>query len=73
MAKLPINDGETFARWLLNEFREKNETVMIAPGEGFYSTPGRGKNEVRLAYVIEAPKLERAAHLLLTALDRFQG
>ena len=73
MAKLPISDGETFARWLLNEFRENNETVMIAPGEGFYSTPGRGKNEVRLAYVIEAPKLERAAHLLLTALERFKG
>jgi aspartate aminotransferase len=73
MAKLPISDGETFARWLLNEFSEKNETVMIAPGEGFYCTPGRGKNEVRLAYVIEAPKLERAARLLLTALDRFQG
>jgi aspartate aminotransferase len=73
MAKLPISDGETFARWLLNEFSEKGETVMIAPGEGFYSTPGRGKDEVRLAYVIEAPKLERAARLLLTALDRFQG
>lgn len=73
MAKLPISDGETFARWLLNEFSENNETVMIAPGEGFYSTPGRGKNEVRLAYVIEAPKLERAARLLLTALDQFKG
>ncbi len=73
MAKLPIADGETFARWLLNEFNEENETVMIAPGEGFYSTPGRGKNEVRLAYVIEAPKLERAAKLLLKALDRFNG
>jgi aspartate aminotransferase len=73
MAKLPISDGETFARWLLNEFNEKNETVMIAPGEGFYGTKGRGKNEVRLAYVIEASKLERAARLLLIALDRFKG
>ena len=73
MVKLPIADGETFARWLLNEFSENNETVMIAPGEGFYSTPGRGKNEVRLAYVIEAPKLERAARLLLKALDQFKG
>lgn len=73
MAKLPITDGETFARWLLNEFNENNETVMIAPGEGFYSTPGRGKNEVRLAYVIEASKLERAARLLLTALEQFKG
>ncbi|MCU0275293.1 MAG: pyridoxal phosphate-dependent aminotransferase [Acidobacteria bacterium] len=73
MAKLPIEDGETFARWLLNEFNDRNETVMIAPGEGFYSTPGKGKDEVRLAYVIEAAKLERAARLLLIALDKFCG
>jgi aspartate aminotransferase len=73
MAKLPISDGETFARWLLNEFSDNNESVMIAPGEGFYSTPGMGKNEVRLAYVIEASKLERAARLLLTALEQFKG
>ena len=73
MAKLPIQDGEIFARWLLNEFSDNNETVMVAPGEGFYKTLGRGKDEVRLAYVIEAPKLERAARLLLLALDRFKG
>jgi aspartate aminotransferase len=73
MAKLPIRDGETFARWLLNEFSDNGETVMIAPGEGFYSTPGKGKDEVRLAYVIEAAKLERAARLLLIALDKFKG
>jgi aspartate aminotransferase len=73
MAKLPIQDGEIFARWLLNEFSDNNETVMIAPGEGFYKTPGRGKDEVRLAYVIETPKLERAARLLLLALDQFKG
>ena len=46
---------------------------MVAPGEGFYSTPGKGKNEVRLAYVIEAAKLERAARLLLIALEKFRG
>ena len=73
MAKLPITDGETFARWLLNEFSDHSETVMVAPGEGFYSTPGKGKDEVRLAYVIDAAKLERAAKLLLIALDRFAG
>jgi aspartate aminotransferase len=73
MAKLPIQDGETFARWLLNEFSDNNETVMVAPGEGFYKTPGKGKDEVRLAYVIEAAKLERAAKLLLIALDKFKG
>ena len=69
----PSSDGETFARWLLNEFSDNNETVMVAPGEGFYSTPGKGKDEVRLAYVIEAAKLERAANLLLIALDQFKG
>jgi len=73
MAKLPIRDGETFARWLLNDFSENGETVMVAPGEGFYSTPGKGKDEVRLAYVIEAAKLERAAHLLIKAIDKFKG
>jgi aspartate aminotransferase len=73
MAKLPIQDGETFARWLLNEFSDNHETVMIAPGEGFYKTPGKGKDEVRLAYVIEAAKLERAARLLLLALEKFKG
>ncbi len=73
MAKLPIQDGEIFARWLLNEFNDNNETVMVAPGEGFYKTPGKGKDEVRLAYVIEAAKLERAARLLLIALDKFKG
>ena len=73
MAKLPIQDGETFARWLLNEFSDNNETVMVAPGEGFYKTPGKGKDEIRLAYVIEASKLERAAKLLLIALDKFKG
>ena len=73
MAKLPIQDGETFARWLLNDFSENGETVMVAPGEGFYSTPGKGKDEVRLAYVIEAAKLERAAHLLIMAIEKFKG
>ncbi len=73
MAKLPIQDGEIFARWLLNEFSDNSETVMVAPGEGFYKTPGKGKDEVRLAYVIEAAKLERAARLLLIALDKFKG
>ncbi|MBN2346849.1 MAG: pyridoxal phosphate-dependent aminotransferase [Candidatus Aminicenantes bacterium] len=73
MAKLPIGDAEAFARWLLTEFSDGNETVMVAPGEGFYRTPGKGRDEVRLAYVIETAKLERAAKLLLAALDRFQG
>ncbi len=71
MAKLPIDDCDDFARWLLADFSDNNETVMVAPGAGFYATPGKGKNEARLAYVIEAPKLERAGLILLKALDAY--
>jgi aspartate aminotransferase len=70
MAKLPIDDCDRFARWLLTDFQDNRETVMVAPGAGFYATPEMGKQEVRLAYVLEAPKLERAGRLLLTALDQ---
>ncbi len=52
MVKLPIDDCEPFVRWLLNEFRIDKETVMVAPGEGFYATPGLGKSELRIAYII---------------------
>lgn len=69
MAKLPIDDCDEFARWMLSEFKDNNETVMVAPGAGFYSTPGKGKQEIRLAYVLEADKLKRAGELLLKALE----
>jgi aspartate aminotransferase len=71
MAKLPVDDSDRFSRWLLEDFQSNGETVMIAPGAGFYSTPGRGNKEVRIAYVLETPKLERAAQILLEALDRY--
>ncbi len=73
MAKLPIDDCDRFARWLLTDFQDDRETVMVAPGAGFYATPGKGKREVRLAYVLEAPKLERAGRLLLKAIDRYHS
>jgi aspartate aminotransferase len=73
MAKLPIADSDEFAKWLLTTFEENRETVMVAPGAGFYSTAGRGKDEVRLAYVLECHKLERAAHLLLAALKKYNS
>lgn len=72
MAKLPIDDCDRFARWLLADFQDNRETVMVAPGAGFYGTPGKGKQEIRLAYVLEAPKLERAGRILLTALDQYK-
>lgn len=60
MAKLPVKDAGHFAVWLLDEWRHEGGTVMVAPGDGFYATEGRGQDEVRIAYVLEADKLERA-------------
>ncbi|MCU0288402.1 MAG: pyridoxal phosphate-dependent aminotransferase [Acidobacteria bacterium] len=71
MAKLPIDDADNFARWMLQDFNENGETVMVAPGPGFYSTPGKGKQEVRMAYVLETHKLEKAAHILLNGLEKY--
>jgi len=73
MAKLPVADADDFARWLLADFQDNQETVMVAPGAGFYSTPGKGLQEVRLAYVLETHKLERAGQILLKAIDRYNG
>ncbi len=69
MAKLPVDDSDKFARWMLEEFETGGETVMVAPGGGFYSTPGMGKNEVRIAYVLESKKLKTAANILLEGID----
>lgn len=60
VAELPVNDTEKFCQWMLEEFDYNNETVMMAPASGFYSTPGMGKNEVRLAYVINQGDLKKA-------------
>ena len=73
MVKLPVADSDDFARWLLEEFEDEGETGMVAPASGFYSTPGRGKNEVRVAYVLKIPELERAINLLAKALDIYPG
>ena len=64
MAKLPVDDTEKFQKWLLEEFEDNGETVMFAPGIGFYTTPGCGTQEIRIAYVLEGHKLERAMELL---------
>ena len=52
MAKLPIQDVEDFTRWMLTDFHFKNQTTMLAPGPGFYATPGKGRDEARIAYVL---------------------
>lgn len=71
VAKLPVEDAEDFVSWMLKEFRRNNETVMCTPAEGFYSTPGLGKNEVRLAYVLKEDDLRKSGQLLKEALEEY--
>lgn len=73
MVRLPIDDSDRFCRWMLEEFSHEGETVMMAPGTGFYATPGGGKNEVRIAYVLEVPALERALRALAAGLKAYPG
>ena len=71
MAALPVDDADTFQHWLLNEFNDKGETVMFACGEPFYGTPGKGRNEVRMAYVLKAGDLSRAMDILKIAIEQY--
>jgi aspartate aminotransferase len=73
VARLPIDDADTFCTWLLESFEYENQTVMIAPASGFYTTPGVGKNEVRLAYVISKDDLAKAMVVLEKALEVYPG
>lgn len=72
VAKLPVDDTEKFCAWCLTDFCYENETIMMAPAAGFYSTPGMGKNEVRLAYVLNKKDLKRALFLLEKALEQYK-
>ncbi|UCH92281.1 MAG: pyridoxal phosphate-dependent aminotransferase [Candidatus Aminicenantes bacterium] len=73
MAKLPIDDSDEFAKWMLGEFDVSGKTVMVAPGAGFYSTPGKGKQELRIAYVLETQKLKTAAEIILEAIEAYNS
>ncbi len=73
VVKLPVEDADKFAQWLLEEFEYKNQTVMVAPASGFYSTPGLGKNEVRIAYVLKIDDLKNAMETLSEALKVYPG
>ncbi len=73
VVKLPVDDADKFAQWLLEEFEYKNQTVMVAPASGFYSTPGSGKNEVRIAYVLKIDDLKNAMETLAEALKVYPG
>ncbi len=73
MAKLPIDDADVFCQWLLESFNHNNQTVMLAPATGFYGTPGLGKQEVRLAYVLNTNDIELAMDCLQAALKVYPG
>ncbi|MCM8710659.1 pyridoxal phosphate-dependent aminotransferase [Clostridium sp. SYSU_GA19001] len=71
IAKLPIEDADDFARWILTDFNYDNKTVMFAPAEGFYATKGLGKNEIRLSYCINSEDLKCAMNVLSIALNTY--
>ena len=73
MVKFPVDDAEKFAIWMLQDFDVNGETVMIAPGTGFYATPGKGVDEARLAYVLNCEDLEKAMALLAEAVKQYPG
>jgi aspartate aminotransferase len=73
VVKLPVDDADKFAQWLLEDFEYNNQTVMVAPASGFYSTPGSGKNEVRIAYVLKIEDLKKAMEVLTEALNVYPG
>lgn len=73
MARLPVDESERFCEWLLTDFQSDGETVMLAPGPGFYATPGAGQREVRIAYVLGSEPLRRAVQLLGLALEAYPG
>ena len=71
--KLPVDDADRFSQWLLSDFHYRNETVMLAPASGFYSTSGLGRDEVRIAYVLKSEDLEKAMICLEKALEVYPG
>lgn len=73
IAQLPVDDADDFCQWLLEKFSHEGQTVMMAPASGFYSGGGKGKNEVRLAYVLKLEDLEKAVACLKEALKTYPG
>ena len=73
MAALPVDDADSFQHWLLNEFDDHGDTVLFACGEPFYATPGKGRNEVRMAYTINCEKIERAMEILAVAIEQYNA
>lgn len=73
IVKLPVKDAEHFVLWMLTDFHLDHETVMVAPANGFYSTPDKGRNEVRIAYVLQEKDLRRAIEVFKTGLEKYKS
>ena len=73
IAELPVDNTESFARWMLEEFRMNNETTMITPAASFYKTPGKGLNHARISYVLEVPEMVKALDILEAGLKAYPG
>lgn len=73
VARLPVDDAEEFCAWCLTDFDYEGETIMMAPASGFYSTPGMGKDEVRIAYILNKTELKRALMVLEKALEAYNS
>ena len=73
VAKLPVDDSDIFCQWLLEDFNYQGQTVMLAPATGFYATPGKGLNEVRISYVLNVEDLKNAMRCLEEALKVYPG
>jgi aspartate aminotransferase len=73
MAQLPVDDTDAFCQWLLESFEHDKQTVMLAPGTGFYSRPELGKRQVRIAYVLSLESLRKAMECLAHALKIYPG
>lgn len=73
IAELPVDDTESFAKWMLESFRIDNETTMVTPAASFYKTPGQGKNHARIAYVLEVDEMKKALHILEEGLKAYPG
>jgi aspartate aminotransferase len=71
IVRLPIKDAEHFVRWMLTDFQLDKETVMVAPAQGFYCSPGKGKDEVRIAYVLKESDLRRAIVVFKAGLEKY--
>ena len=73
MAKLPVDDADKFCAWCLSDFEYEGQTVYMAPGSGFYTSPGLGKDQVRIAYALNKEELAKAVEVLAKALEAYPG